>query len=250
MVDGPHVCVVVHRIFQTFIDGLAEGTDEASFSGAMSRAASALELSCFAYLCLPHRRNDEARLVSTYPPLWTAHYLKNHYERLDPVIRQALQVTEPFEWGYGIESGRLSEAQHQLFDEAATFGIRYGFTIPIHDGRGPVAAVTFASDEQGPTFRRCVEAHRRVLQLMALYFHASVRRKLRSDRIVDGVALSPREYECLEWSAAGKSAWEIGGILSITRRTAAFHLDNARAKLGVSSLHQAICRFSASITHS
>lgn len=235
----------MHGVFQTFIDSLVEGADEPAFSAAMAKAAAALDLSCFAYLCLPHRRNDEARLISTYPPLWTAHYLKNHYERLDPVIRQALQVTEPFEWGNSIECKELSDSERQLFEEAARFGIRYGFTIPIHDGRGPVAAVTFASDEQSPTFRRCVETHRRVLQLMALYFHASARRKLRSDRVVDGVALSPREYQCLEWSAAGKSASDIGDILGITRRTAAFHLDNARAKLGVSSLHQAISRLSA-----
>lgn len=236
----------MHRIFQAFIDGLAESADESAFSEAMSKAASALELSCFAYLCLPHRPHDEARLISTYPHAWTAHYLENHYECLDPVIRQALQGTEPFEWGDGIGSWDLSAAQHQLFEEAAKFGIRYGFTIPIHDGHGPVAAVTFASDEHGRTFRRCVEAHRHVLQLMAMYFHASARRKLRLDRIVDGVALSPREYQCLEWSAAGKSAWEIGCILGISRRTAAFHLDNAKAKLGVSSLHQAIARLSAS----
>jgi LuxR family transcriptional activator of conjugal transfer of Ti plasmids len=236
----------MHRIFQTFIDGLAEGSDESAFSDTMSRAASALELSCFAYLCLPHRPNDTARLISTYPEPWTAHYLKCHYERLDPVIRRALKVIEPFEWGSTINSGSHSEAQRQLFEEAATFGIRYGFTIPIHDGHGPVAAVTFASDGQGLAFRRCVEGQRHVLQLMAMYFHASARRKLRSDRIVDGVALSPREYQCLEWSSAGKSAWEIGQILGITRRTVAFHLDNAKAKLDVFSLHQAIARFSAS----
>ena len=93
----------MHRIFQTFIDGLAEGSDEPAFSNAMSRAASALDLSCFAYLCLPHRTNDKARLISTYPQPWTAHYLKSHYERLDPVTRRALQVTEPFEWGSSID---------------------------------------------------------------------------------------------------------------------------------------------------
>lgn len=236
----------MHHVFQTFIDGLAESADESALNAAMSRAAAALELSCFAYLSLPHRRNDQARLISTYPGRWTAHYLKNHYERLDPVIRRALQVTEPFEWGNGIESGKLSNAQRQLFEEAATFGIRYGLTIPIHDGRGPVAAVTFASDERSSTFRQCVDRHRRVLQLMALYFHANARRRLRSDRSVDGVALSPREYECLAWSAAGKSTWEIGRILGIARRTVTFHLENAKARLGVSTLHQAIARFAAS----
>lgn len=236
----------MHRTFQAFIDGLAEGSDEPALNAVMSKAAAALELSCFAYLCLPHRRNDKARLISTYPRPWTDHYLNSHYERLDPVICQALQVTEPFEWGNGIESLKLSDEQRQLFEEAATFGIRYGFTIPIHDGRGPVAAVTFASSEHGPSFRRCVEAHHRVLQLMALYFHASASRKLQPDRVVDGVALSPREYQCLEWSAAGKSAWEIGRILSITQRTVTFHLENAKSKLGVFSLHQAIARLAAS----
>ncbi|WP_409997200.1 helix-turn-helix domain-containing protein [Bradyrhizobium cosmicum] len=47
-----------------------------------------------------------------------------------------------------------------------------------------------------------------------------------------GVVLSPREYECLEWSARGKSAAEIGIILGIAERTAGFHLDNARRSSG------------------
>lgn len=53
--------------------------------------------------------------------------------------------------------------------------------------------------------------------------------------MVGGVVLSPREYQCLEWSARGKSAGEIGIILGIAERTAGFHLDSARAKLRVSS---------------
>ena len=56
----------------------------------------------------------------------------------------------------------------------------------------------------------------------------------RAPKAVDQrVALSPRELECLEWAARGKSAWEIGRLLNISRRTAAFHLDNAKMKFGV-----------------
>jgi LuxR family transcriptional regulator, activator of conjugal transfer of Ti plasmids len=118
-----------------------------------------------------------------------------------------------------------------VLDEAAQFGIRRGFTVPIHDPRGPIAAVTFAADERRATFRRCIEQHRHVLQLMAMYFHACARQRRSVDRVVDGVPLSPREFECLKWASQGKSAWEIGRLLNITHRTAAFHLDNARAKL-------------------
>lgn len=63
--------------------------------------------------------------------------------------------------------------------------------------------------------------------------------------MVGGVVLSPREYQCLEWSARGKSAGEIGTILGIAERNARFHLDNARAKLGVRSLRQAIVLLTA-----
>lgn len=236
----------MHRVFQAFIDRLAESADAMDLRAAMADAASALDLRCFAYLALPDRRGDATRLVSNYPTAWTAHYLKRHYERLDPVIVQALAAPEPFDWGPGFGPIRMSRSQCELFDEASFFGIRHGFTVPIHDGRGMIAAVTFAADERRPSFEHCIEKNGRVLQLMAMYFHAHARRKLVPERRVDGVLLSARELECLEWAAQGKSAWETGRILGISRRTAAFHLDNAKTKLGVHSICQAVARLASS----
>lgn len=43
----------------------------------------------------------------------------------------------------------------------------------------------------------------------------------------------------------GKATWEIGRILNITRRTAAFHLDNAKMKFGVRTICQAVARLAA-----
>jgi LuxR family transcriptional activator of conjugal transfer of Ti plasmids len=236
----------MHRIFQTYIDRLSESTDAVALRESIVEATRALDLSCFAYLSISVNNRGAPQLISTYPPSWTAQYLKYHYERFDPVINQALKDTEPFEWGLNSAS-RLSRSQQELFENAARFGITCGFTIPIHDGRGPIAAVSFAADEhRGAAFSRRIRAHRHVLQLMAMYFHAHVRRKLSPDRVIDGVSLSPREYECLEWTAQGKSAWEIGHILGITRRTASFHLENAKAKLGVHSISHAVARFIAS----
>jgi LuxR family transcriptional activator of conjugal transfer of Ti plasmids len=237
----------MHRIFQTYIDRLSESTDVTALGDSLAEATRALDLSCFAYLCISERKGGAPQLISTYPSTWTAQYLKNHYERVDPVITQALKDTEPFQWGLNLRANILSRPQQELFEDAARFGIACGFTIPIHDGRGPIAAVTFATDEhRGTAFSRRVEAHKQVLQLMAMYFHSHVRRKLSADRVIDGVSLSPREFECLKWAAQGKSAWEIGRILGITRRTAAFHLENAKAKLGVRSICQAVARLIAS----
>jgi LuxR family quorum sensing-dependent transcriptional regulator len=52
--------------------------------------------------------------------------------------------------------------------------------------------------------------------------------------------LSRREAECLRWAAAGKTDNEIGAILSISPRTARFHIENAKKKLGVSTRIQAV----------
>jgi DNA-binding CsgD family transcriptional regulator len=234
----------MHRLFQNFINRLSSDPDSTALRDAMAEAATALDLSCFAYLAVPRRTDGAPLLISNYPSTWTEHYLRSHYERYDPVIIQALRHPEPFEWGSDLAT--QSKPQRELFAEAATFGIRSGFTVPIHDDRGPIAAVTFAADERRARFERSVKEHARVLQLMAMYFHAHARRRIADDRAIDGVSLSPREFECLKWAAQGKSAWEIGCILGISRHTVATYLGNTKTKLGVRTIVQAVARVTAS----
>lgn len=235
----------MHRIFQAFVDRLTASTDANSLREGMADTAVSLDLSCFAYLSVPRDPKAVPELISTYPASWTAHYLQHRYERFDPVIIRALEQPLPFEWGLGVGPPIRSAPERELFEEAARFGIRYGFTIPIHDSSGIVAAVTFAADERRPRFERSIKQHAEVLQLMAICFHAHARRKLFADGAINGVALSPREIECLKWAAQGKSAWETGRILGISRHTVSFHLDNAKAKLGVRSTIQAVVRLTA-----
>lgn len=235
----------MHRLFQQFVDRLTVARDAQSLGEAMSDAAAALHLSCFAYLSVPRPQASSPQLISNYPVEWTQYYLRRHFERFDPVILRALSQPEPFNWGIGIEHTGLSKEQLDLLAEAARFGIRHGFTVPIHDDSGPIAAVTFAVDERRPSFERCINEHARVLQLMAICFHAHARRKLFAERLTLGASLSPREYQCLEWAAQGKSAWETGRILGISRYTVAFYLENAKEKLGVRTIVQAAMRLAA-----
>lgn len=59
---------------------------------------------------------------------------------------------------------------------------------------------------------------------------------------IRGTHLTPREVECLQWAAIGKTSAEIGAILGLTERTANFHIKNACTKLDV-------CNRQAAITH-
>ncbi|MDE5446087.1 LuxR family transcriptional regulator [Bradyrhizobium sp. CSA207] len=228
------------RVFQKFAERLTESSHPNEAQQSMADVTAALRLSCFAYLALPRRPGGPPNLISTYPSSWTALYLQRGYESIDPVVRRAMREPKPFRWGLGIGPRSRSDSERTLFEEAAKFGIRCGFTFPIHDDHGAIAALSFATDEHRTSFERSLFEHAQSLRLIASFFHAHAKRFWTIDRMVAGVLLSPREHECLEWSARGKSAGEIGIILGIAERTAGFHLDNARAKLGVSSLRQAI----------
>src|SRR5260370_8522244 len=86
----------------------------------------------------------------------------------------------------------MTTAQRELLDEASSFGIRHGFTVPIHDGRGPVAAFTFAAGARRPALERFVKDHGRAPLLMALYFHPHARGKLPSPPNLPRTFLSAR----------------------------------------------------------
>ncbi len=88
--------------------------------------------------------------------------------------------------------------------------------------------------------RRTVDAHRHLLDLVAIYFHAHIRRKLEATIDLDRPRLSPREIACLQWTARGKGSWDISEILGISRRTVVFHLENAKRKPDSITLPQAV----------
>ena len=53
-------------------------------------------------------------------------------------------------------------------------------------------------------------------------------------------SLTPREREVLTWVAQGKSAWEIGEILNIGKRTVDEHVQTAARKLDAANRVQAV----------
>jgi len=235
----------MQRKFDKFLEHLDACVDESGFEKALRSMMLGFDLGYFAYLSVPRYRGDSPRLISNYPVRWTSHYLERQYEKLDPVIGRARCDECPFQWRADHCNASTTSPVKQFFDEAEQFGICCGLTIPIADKNNFVTAVTLAADTSVPCFFRAAEKHLMALQLVATCFHNKARRMLAADRHVDGVALTKREFECLRWAAQGKSAWEIGQILSITRRTAAFHLDNARHKLDVRTIAQAVARLAS-----
>ncbi|EKF20145.1 LuxR C-terminal-related transcriptional regulator [Nitratireductor pacificus] len=59
-------------------------------------------------------------------------------------------------------------------------------------------------------------------------------------RLGEPPRLTPREKECLQWAALGKSEWEVSQILGISEHTAEKHLLNAKTKLGATNRAHAV----------
>lgn len=78
------------------------------------------------------------------------------------------------------------------------------------------------------------------LKLLGSYFHAHICRIIGRQSTCDD--LSERELDCLQWTAAGKTAWEAGVILGLTERTVRFHLNTAREKLKCATTAQAVAK--------
>lgn len=234
----------MQKAYQHFVETLTGQPSQRELEMALAGAARVLGLPMFAYLLLSDQTSAPA-LISNYPGTWTEHYLTHRYDRVDPVIGAAARTVDPFEWGPDLCVGQRSAGCVKFFAEAAEFGIRFGFTIPIRDRQRRLAAVTFATDERGTAFRQSIEAYRSGMHLMALFFHRQACTALDPERRIDGIKLSPRQYECLEWAARGKSAWDTSRIIGISRRTVLFHLEGAKAKLDVKSMQHAIAKFLA-----
>jgi len=173
-----------------------------------------------------------------YPEPWTRRYIERKYFRIDPVLSVALRSAVPFLWSDKAVTGRESRSRRQFFDEAAESGLVCGYTVPIHTRGVLPATVNVVGDWQEPD-----KASLGAIHLMSIYLHDAGRRlasRPAEAREEPPRMLTDRERECLRWVALGKSDWDIGGILSISEKTAHFHVENAKRKLGVGTRVQAV----------
>jgi LuxR family transcriptional activator of conjugal transfer of Ti plasmids len=221
--------------FQEFLDALQTVSDETEFQNVAKRIAQRLGFRWFAYLSLTE---DGPLLISSYPRSWTTRYFDRNYQQIDPVLRCARTQRRLFTWDSNLKVPQDRQLRN-FFDDATTFGIRMGVTVPVVGGFGRVAAFTFASQERSVALERLVEESSEVLELVGLYFHTNTTIRLKRPLQVESrVELTQRECQCLAWSARGKAVADIAAIIGIAPRTVTFHLENCRRKLNAASVTQ------------
>jgi LuxR family quorum sensing-dependent transcriptional regulator len=117
-----------------------------------------------------------------------------------------------------------------------TFGMGKGLIVPLGRPANIPACVWLAGED--PDLDDDVK---RAIQLIAL-FASSMAHVLSSppEAGPHTCKLTSREREVLTWVAQGKSAWEIGKILNIDKRTVDNHTQSATRKLGAANRTHAV----------
>lgn len=142
----------MHPLMQNYLDETEVAGNAEQFRLALSRFAAALELPAFAYIAIPSTAGRQLRLITNYAETWRQHYVDHRYETCDPIVLHSIRHRHSFDWGR--EFGGNDPFCLRFFDEAASFGIRYGYTIPVHHWHGRFAALTFATDREPLAFLR------------------------------------------------------------------------------------------------
>ena len=172
---------------------------------------------------------------STYPTPWLEHYFARGYLTIDPLLQQLSRDPTPVVW-----SSATFPQQPAFWEEACAHGVRHGWAIATHGSTRTVGILSLARSEEALTARELGKVEAQLVWLSHVAHGAISHVEMRNLRAPTDRDLSPREREILRWTAAGKTAGEIGLILGISVRTVNFHIASTLVKFKVTNKTQAV----------
>jgi LuxR family transcriptional regulator, quorum-sensing system regulator SolR len=178
-------------------------------------------------------------LLNGYPAGWMDRYLSADYFKVDPLLRQAQRSALPLLW----DEHRLAQEDVAFWEEARQFGLNAGLSFAVHGEPGTLGIFSMSRDQLIEMEGQDLAALLGRGHVFATVLHQVACRLEMPQRLsIRDTVLTPRERECIKWSAEGKTAWEVGQILGIAERTAVFHINNVVQKLDAANKTQAIVR--------
>ena len=173
--------------------------------------------------------------LNGWPDGWFERYVSEDHAKRDGVCLWSARSIHPFFWNDIPKPLLEAEGSVRVANEATAFGIRSGYAVPLQSRQHWQAVVSMASPIQKLELpSRDLAA----ITMMAAYAASAVEALLFPP--TEEMVLSTREREILQWYAAGKSAWEISEILSISERTVEKHNERIRERFGVATTRQAV----------
>ncbi len=183
---------------------------------------------------------DKPYVRTNYPDAWVSHYLLNDYVQIDPVLQMAEQVAGPFCWSLITPEPN----QFDMMAQAVKHGVgQTGFSVRHVDAIGRRSVLSFNAQTalNNDTWIPFLEQKREELITLAHKVHCMALAEIYGENEVLP-QLSPREVECLKWTAEGKAHTDIAIILNLSEHTVRGYLKDARMKLDSVTLAQAVSK--------
>lgn len=190
---------------------------------------------CGAWAGVGKNRRNRFFFVA-WPDDWLEFYNKDRCFEHDLLPIEARRRMVSYLWS-DMRAARQTPEQAAFCEAVWAYGWREVVAVPIHGPASLQGLVTMATREP----RALAPGDRAILEAMGRTIWERCRTAEgfgTSDR--EEVKLSPREVECLQWVAAGKSDLDIAAILGISAATVHYHVERAKQRLAVHTRVEAV----------
>lgn len=174
---------------------------------------------------------------SGYPAAWQQRYAEKQYIKIDPTIGYCQTNTVPVVWSPALYESTKSI---ELMEEARSFGLGTGASIPVHQGSNLKSMFSVARDLAFADERE-TELVVSAAKVLANCAHIALTKIVMPSLILDQEQqLTDREMACLQLVARGKGSGVIADLLRISEPTVNYHLNKVMKKFRVATRVQAV----------
>ena len=177
-------------------------------------------------------------VIGTFPEAFLDRFWKERRTFDSAFIRFAQLYGQPFRARQVLQNPNLNWKERKGVMKASQEGLVDGVIFPLKGRFNRIALLAVAGDPDVLS-----EGQIRMLSYLSQHFYqrACNLSGHNGDKVVTSTGvLTNRERECLTWIGLGKTDWEIGKILGISKRTVRYHIENAIRKLNASTRLQAV----------
>lgn len=174
-------------------------------------------------------------LVRTAPECFMPVYDEPRYYEGNPLPYEAQRRIKPFSWSELPWHDPKWRWVWQVLQDCACPD---GLCVPCHGLNGYFGAVSLAFDRMS----ELSPAEVRAITLAGYLIHEHLIEANHPD-IFERFRLTKREADCLSFVASGFTDAEIAQKMNVSVPTIAFHISNARKKLGARTRAQAVAKF-------
>lgn len=147
---------------------------------------------------------------------WRELFIERHYYRDDPALLASQRTNAAFAWAAMRRLIHFTDRQEKIIEEAARYGLRNGYTLPIGVIGEPHGCCSFVTGRSKLPSQACC----RVASLVGAEAFREARRLQGFPQNTACLPrLSRRKIECLRYLACGKTAGETATILGLSERT-------------------------------